>query len=129
MTKTYIFHDTTSALSRFKDPLVKSENRLIDDLRKSSLDFSKQSKIYDFFKDEKGTNWCLSWMGKSQDTAEWKLWTTVKTPRTADDVNYIAEGLEKSEAIEMYSNIVGRKHDEILSGFAKAIKMPKLIKG
>ena len=127
MTRTYVFRDQTSALSRFKDPLAKSENRVIDDIRESTLDFSKQSKIYDFFKDDRGTSWCLSWMGKSQDEAEFKLWTTDKTPRTADDVNYIAEGLKKSEAIELYSSILGRKHDEILSGFAKAIKLPKLV--
>ena len=126
MVRIYTSHDTSSSANTFS-ARIQSTDRNIDAIRKASFDFSKQSKFYDFYKDDKGTTWVLSYFGKSQDDAEYKLWVTHKTPSTADDAKYIVEKLNKSEAIELFETIVGRTNDEILNSFAKAVKFPKIV--
>jgi len=126
MTKTFTFHENSSALNTFSNQKIVTKP--IDTIRKSQFDFAQQSSKYDYYKDDKGTVWVVSFFGKSMDDAEWKLWITHQTPSTATDARYMAENLSKSEAIELFETIVGRTHDEIIGGFAKALKLPKMIK-
>jgi hypothetical protein len=126
MTKTFVFHDTISSSNSFSQKIEKEKP--IQLIAKANFDFSKQSKIYDAYRDNLGTIWVLSYeFGKSQDDAEYKLWTTWKTPATADDAKYIVENLNKSEALELFETIVGKTNKEILSGFSKALKLPRII--
>ena len=124
MVKTYVARDKSSSANTFSARTQDTE-RVIDKIRKSSFDFSQQSKVWDSYRDNRGTVWVMSYFGKSQEDAEYKLWTTHGTPSTATDAKYIAEDLNKSEAIELFSAIVGQSHATIVASFSKALSLPK----
>jgi len=127
MVRTYKVEEKSTSLNTFSHLQAKKINNP-EKIVKAREDFAAQSKKWDYYKDDMGAVWVVSWLGKSQEDSEWRIWTTYKTPMTANDANYIVEKLNKSQALEVFDSLVGLTHDEIMSAFTKALKLPKMIK-
>jgi len=127
MAKTYVFHEKSTGLNTTSHLQAKTNN-IKEKIKKSRENFAAQSTKYDYFRDDRGATWVVSWLGKSQHDAEWRLWTTYKSPMTADDANYITKNLSKAEAIEIFEQLPNKSHEEIISSFKKALKLPSIKK-
>jgi len=128
MVKTYICNEKSSSLNTMSHQQNIHYNDSIERIKKSNESFALQSTKYDYYRDNYGTNWVIGYLGKSENDSEWRIWSTLKSPRTADDAKYYIEKLNKSEAIEIFDKIVGTPHNEIIQAFQKNLKMPNLLK-
>ena len=123
--KEFIHNEQSTSLNTMSAPQMKE--KVFDAVKSLKENFAQNAIKCDYYKDDRGTNWIIGYVGKSQDGAEWRLWTSYKPPMDGRDANYMVEGLDESGARELFKSITGRSHNEIINSFAKALDLPRVI--
>jgi hypothetical protein len=86
----------------------KANSRLLtpeEKMNSLKTNFSQNAIRYDF-EYKNGFNYCLGYIGKSIDDAQWRIWKTSDGVSKSQNVSYLFEGNDKEEALTKFQDIL-----------------------
>jgi hypothetical protein len=96
-----------ASMPQYQYRILNDEDK-IDELKKA---FSYNCVKKDFFRGSDGFSYCLGYIGKSEDSAEWRVYRTLRGPacNNENDVDYIFTSFDKSEAVQAFNSLQGQR--------------------